>query len=67
MSFYIRKHALLCSDAWKAYQKVTNPERHIFHDNKSLTNKLEAFNNFMRQRCSRLVRKTKALSKKVKS
>jgi len=65
--FYIRKHALLYTDAWKAYKKVTNLERHIYSDKKGITNKLEGFNNFMRQRCCRLVRKTTALSKKLKN
>lgn len=65
--FYIRKHALLYTDAWKAYKKVANPERHIYSDKKGVTNKLEGFNNFMRQRCSRLVRKTTAFSKKLKN
>ena len=65
--FYIRKHALLYTDAWRAYQKVANPERHIWDEKKGLTNKLEGFNNFLRQRCSRLVRKTTAFSKKWKN
>lgn len=65
--FYIRKHALLYTDAWKAYRKVANPERHIWDEKKGLTNKLEGFNNFMRQRCSRLVRQTTAFSKKLKN
>lgn len=63
--FYIRKHALLYTDAWKAYKKIASPERHIYSDKKGFANKLEGFNNFMRQRCSRSVRKTTAFSKKL--
>ena len=49
------------TDDWKAYKKVIPCDRHFV--SKALTQRIERFNNTLRQRCSRLVRKTLSFSK----
>ena len=52
------------SDFWKAYQAVIPDEQHQAVNKQSgLTNHVERFNNTLRQRLSRLVRKTLSFSK----
>ena len=53
-------------DFWRAYDAIfyANKLHHV--DKRSgLTNHIERFNNTLRQRCSRLVRKTLSFSKKL--
>ena len=49
------------TDDWNAYKKVIPAEQHFV--SKALTQRIERFNNTLRQRCSRLVRKTLSFSK----
>ena len=52
------------SDYWKAYQSVFDPDKHYPIGKQSgLTAYIERFNNTLRQRCSRLVRKALSFSK----
>jgi insertion element IS1 protein InsB len=53
-------------DFWKAYDAVfyANTLHHVGKDS-GQTNHIERFNNTLRQRCSRLVRKTLSFSKKL--
>ena len=58
-----RQHA----DFWSGYH-ILEEERHLAAGKqKGYTNHIERFNNTMRQRCSRLVRKTSAFSKKMEN
>lgn len=59
----VKKHGLFYTDDWDAYQKVLPEERHIISDYKKDTNHIERFNNTLRQRASRLVRKALSFSK----
>ncbi len=59
----VKKHGLFYTDDWEAYQQVIPEERHIISDYKKDTNHVERFNNTLRQRASRLVRKTLSFSK----
>ena len=52
------------TDVWQAYKKVIPREQHFV--NKALTQRIERFNNTLRQCCSRLVRKILSFSKGVK-
>ena len=52
------------SDEWKAYSEVLNSETHTSVPKQSgKTSHIERFNNTLRQRLSRLVRKTLSFSK----
>jgi len=52
------------TDYWQAYQAVLNPEKHFAVGKQSgLTAHIERFNATLRQRCSRMVRKTLSFSK----
>ena len=52
------------SDYWKAYQEVFKDNNHFAVGKDSgLTAYIERFNNTLRQRCSRLVRKALSFSK----
>jgi hypothetical protein len=54
------------SDQWEAYQWVMPRNRHkIVKKKKRETNHIERFNNTLRQRISRLGRKTLSFSKKL--
>ncbi len=61
-----RQCAVSYTDFWSAYQIVFPKKRHksVFKDS-GQTNYIERFNNTMRQRISRLVRKTLSFSKKL--
>jgi len=54
---------LYYSDDWDAYKGVFPQQRHISSKQKKDTNHLERLNNTIRQRVSRLVRKTLSFSK----
>lgn len=61
---YYKENAKFYSDLWQPYQQVIPPEKHYPSNKKSgETTKIERFNNTLRQRCSRLVRKTLSYSK----
>ena len=63
-----RQCAVAFSDFWSAYQKVFPQKRHkAVGKETGKTNHIERFNNTMRQRISRLVRKTLSFSKKIEN
>jgi insertion element IS1 protein InsB len=63
-----RQCAVVYSDYWKAYAKVLPSKRHRAVGKESgLTSYIERFNNTLRQRVSRLVRKTLSFSKKLEN
>ena len=58
------KHAICYSDFWEAYLNVIPSEQHqVVAKQSGLTNHIERFNNTIRQRLSRFVRKTLSFSK----
>jgi IS1 family transposase len=60
-----RQCAVIYTDQWKAYQGIIPSKRHrITEKGRGETNHIERLNNTLRQRVSRLVRKTLAFSKK---
>lgn len=61
---FFRERAGFFSDYWQAYQAVFDQETHFAVGKQSgLTAHIERFNATLRQRCSRLVRKTLSFSK----
>lgn len=61
-----RQCAVAYTDFWEAYAAVLPSKRHRAVGKESgQTNHIERFNNTLRQRCSRFVRKTLSFSKKV--
>ena len=61
-----RQCAVCYSDFWASYKEVIPSKRHKAVDKKSgKTNRIERFNCTLRQRVSRLVRKTLSFSKKL--
>jgi IS1 family transposase/transposase-like protein len=63
-----RQCAVCYTDYWAAYEQVIPSKRHkAVGKNSGLTNHIERFNNTMRQRISRLVRKTLSFSKKLEN
>jgi IS1 family transposase len=61
-----RQCAVCYTDFWEAYQAIFPDKRHQPVDKASgLTAHIERFNNTLRQRVSRLVRKTLSFSKKL--
>jgi len=61
-----RERATFYSDDWEAYKGVIPPERHqVCGKESGLTSGVERFNCTLRQRVSRLVRKTLSFSKKL--
>jgi len=61
-----RQCAVVYSDKWEAYQGIIPSKRHrIVEKSKRETNHIERFNNTLRQRISRLGRKTLSFSKKL--
>jgi IS1 family transposase len=61
-----RQCAVIYTDKWRAYQGILPSKRHRTTEKGSgETNHIERFNNTLRQRVSRLVRKTLAFSKKL--
>jgi len=58
--------AVCYTDYWEAYAAILPSKRHRAVGKESgQTNHIERFNNTLRQRCSRLVRRTLSFSKKV--
>lgn len=54
-----RQSAVFYTDAWEAYQGVLPSTRHhVVEKNSGLTSYIERFNNTLRQRISRLVRRS---------
>ena len=63
-----RQCAVCYTDFWEAYKKVLPSKRHkAVGKETGLTNHIERFNNTLRQRVSRLVRKTLSFSKKLEN
>ncbi len=63
-----RQCAVCYSDMWEPYKKVFPSKKHkAVGKETGQTNHIERFNNTMRQRVSRLVRKTLSFSKKLKT
>ena len=63
-----RQCAVCYTDFWEAYAKVFPAKRHRPVGKESgQTNHIERFNNTLRQRCSRLVRKALSFSKKIEN
>ena len=61
-----RECAVCYTDFWEAYAAILPSKRHRAVGKESgQTNHIERFNNTLRQRCSRLVRKTLSFSKKL--
>ena len=61
-----RQCAVIYTDKWVSYQGVLPSKRHrITTKGSGETNHIERFNNTLRQRVSRLVRKTLAFSKNI--
>ena len=58
------RQGVLYSDFWRAYQVVIPDEQHrVVGKDSGLTNHVERFNNTIRQRLARFVRKTLSFSK----
>ena len=63
-----RQCATCSTDFWSAYEQVIPSKRHKAVGKESgQTNHIERFNNTLRQRISRLVRKILSFSKKLKN
>ena len=63
-----RQCAVSYTDYWAAYSMVFPSKRHkAVGKETGLTNHIERFNNTVRQRVSRLVRKTLSFSKKIEN
>ncbi|NJN23634.1 MAG: IS1 family transposase [Acaryochloridaceae cyanobacterium RL_2_7] len=63
-----RQCAKVYTDYWEAYVTVIPSTRHVAVGKESgLTSHIERFNNTLRQRVSRLVRKTLSFSKKIEN
>ena len=61
-----RQCAVAYTDFWSSYAEIFPASRHrAVGKETGSTNKIERFNNTMRQRISRLVRKTLSFSKKL--
>jgi insertion element IS1 protein InsB len=61
----IKGSCLVYSDGWNAYKGALPAGQHCYSKSKGDTNHLERFNNTLRQRASRLVRKSLAFSKAI--
>jgi insertion element IS1 protein InsB len=60
-----KTNAVFFTDFWNGYH-ILDKDKHIAAGKeKGYTNHIERFNNTLRQRCSRLVRKTLSFSKKL--
>ncbi len=61
-----RKRAIVYTDEYKSYPPILPKKRHRPRKKGSgETNRIERFNNTLRQRCANLVRKTLSFSKNV--
>ena len=62
---FFKQKGTFFTDFWKAYELI-EPEQHVQAGKETgLCNHIERFNNTLRQRCARLVRKTLSFSKKI--
>ena len=62
----LRRHATFYTDGWQAYEGVIPQEQHrVVKKQKRITNHIERFNCTLRQRVSRLDRKSRSCSKKL--
>ena len=62
----VQNNAQVYTDLWESYQQVIPAERHHPSTKKSgATTKIERLNNTLRQRCSRLVRKSVSFSRNL--
>ena len=57
--------AVFFTDFWNGYHILEKDKHQAAGKEKGYTNHIERFNNTLRQRCSRLVRKTLSFSKKL--
>ncbi len=57
------RQGLLCTDHWESYHNTLPADQHRAAYAKGPTNHIERFNNTLRQRLGRLVRKTLSFSK----
>jgi len=65
---HYRKHAMFYTDGWQAYVGVIPAKQHrVVKKQKRITNHIERFNCTLRQRVSRLVRKSLSFSKKLEN
>ena len=63
-----RQYAVAYTDFWEAYEQVIPSKRHrAVGKETGQTNRIERFNCTLRQRVSRLVRKTLSFSKKLEN
>ncbi|BAU41290.1 IS1 transposase [Leptolyngbya sp. O-77] len=63
-----RQYARIYTDHWEAYRSVLPSKRHFAVDKDSgLTSHIERLNNTLRQRISRLVRRSLSFSKKLEN
>jgi IS1 family transposase/transposase-like protein len=63
-----RQCAVIYTDDWDAYKAVLPSKRHrVVGKDSGLTSSIERFNNTLRQRVSRLVRKTLSFSKSIEN
>ncbi|MDP6736702.1 MAG: IS1 family transposase [Nitrospinaceae bacterium] len=61
-----RQHATFYTDGWCAYEGVIPEKQHrVVNKQRRITNHIERFNGTLRQRVSRLVRKSLSFSKKL--
>ena len=59
----LKNNSIFHTDDWEAYKGVIPKDRHFYLKIKKETNHIERFNNTVRQRVSRLVRKALSFSK----
>jgi insertion element IS1 protein InsB len=63
-----RQCAVIYTDAWEAYQQVLPHQRHrVVSKSSGKTSYIERFNNTLRQRVSRFVRRSLAFSKSLRN
>ena len=63
---WYRQHATFYTDGWCAYEGVIPDHQHrVVNKQRRITNHIERFNCTVRQRVSRLVRKSLSFSKKL--
>lgn len=60
-----RENAVFFTDFWNGYHILDEDKHKAAGKEKGYTNHIERFNNTLRQRCSRLVRKALSFSKKL--
>ena len=63
----LQTNAVFFTDFWKSYNFLDADKHQAAGKEKGYTNHIERFNNTVRQRCSRLVRKTLSFSKKLEN